>query len=503
VLPNLSDKLHCPRCKGRLTAVAAADPAASWPGVQRGGLHCSNCDTLVPVIDGIADFVGDRTVPDGDPYAFGGDPRNDDAASAALLEQIRTAAAERWPVSLGEVLELGCGGGQMTRNLAGALHAEVRGLLVADTAMDMVRRSRDRLAGSGLGMDGTVLFACLSGQEDAIRDAVADTVVGTAVVSRFGDVRGFLAMAHRVLKAGGRALFVVPNRRCHQAFCQAAAAALVRQFARDRVWTDGGRATLQMLADLRLQLVHQGDRRFLSGLRDKHLFDSEALEDMALEVGFATVDVMPLQPDPLGAETTRRLCQDAAVADEFTGQLAPLAASAGAIFFGLLSRQDASASMLLWLTKGIGPRLRTFSARPPPPAIGVVAMEYALGGAPPRWSIELAARDTSDGVVVSLGGWCLVNTDVVWVRLRLDDVSREAPVWRPRPDVHEVLNFHGLYHPLNALCCGMAAELLFDGVHPQDNRCRLQVEVVLASGLIARGPAPDVVIMNEPMIIAQ
>jgi hypothetical protein len=328
-------------------------------------------------------------------------------------------------------------------------------------------------------------------------------VVGSSVLHRFGDVRAFLTMVHRVLKPTGRAFFVVPNRRYYQAFCQATATALGRLYARDGVWSEPCHAVMVMLAELRQQLVHQSDRTFLSSLREKHLFNSDALEDLAREVGFATVDAIPLRPDPLGGEATRRFCHDAGIPDTFANELAPLVASAGAPFFSLLSRQDASASMLLWLTKGVGPTLRTFSVRPEPPPIGFTAPDSALGGAPPRWSVELAARDSPDGIVVSVGGWCLVNTDVVWLRLGLEGVSRDAPVWRPRPDVHGALNSHGLYHPLNALCCGMEIDLLFDGVHPRDNECSLRVEIVLANGLIARGPAPLTLVMDEPLVITQ
>jgi hypothetical protein len=101
-----------------------------------------------------------------------------------------------------------------------------------------------------------------------------------------------------------------------------------------------------------------------------------------------------------------------------------------------------------------------------------------------------------------VGGWCLCNTDVQWVRLTLDEVTRHAPVWRPRPDVHEVLNRSGAYHPLNTLCSGMASELLFDGIHPVGNTHAFHLDILLASGLTVSGPAPEALVMDEPMVIA-
>ncbi len=501
---KLAELLHCPRCKSVLAAIAAAQPAGPV-------LRCTSCQSVVPLVDGIADFGGDRAIPaspgpaspgpPSDPFVLSADQRDEDAASTGQMEQIRSAAEVRWPYSLDQVLELGCGSGQMTRALA--LHAEVRGMLVTDTAMDPLRRCRDRLASVAPALRDTLHYARLRDQENAIRDAVADTVVGACALQRCGDPRAFLAMVHRVLKATGRAFFLVPNRRYHQAFCHATATALVQLHLRDGGWPEAGHATLRMLADLRHQLLHRGDQPLLSSRLERHFFDSDALGDLALEIGFATVDVIPLRPDPLGGETTLRFCRDAGIPDDFAADLAPLVASAGAPFFSLLSRQDASATMLLWLTKGVGPTLRTFRARPNVPVVGFATPGAAVGGAPPRWSVELTAQDQPDGIVVSVGGWCLVNTDVVRLRVALNGVSRDAPVWRPRLDVHEVLNSRGLYHPLNALCCGMASDLLFDGLHPVDGQCHLHVEIVLANGMTVRGPAPPALVMNKLLVIAQ
>jgi hypothetical protein len=223
---------------------------------------------------------------------------------------------------------------------------------------------------------------------------------------------------------------------------------------------------------------------------------------MARQVGFAGVEAIPMDPDPLGGEACRQLCQQAGIAEDFTAELAALAMPAGARYFSLLSRQDSAAFMLLWVTKGVGPTLRTFSAASPPLRVGFDQPELALGGVPPRWSIELDARDSAEGIVVSLGGWALVNVDVVWVRVKLDGIARDAPVWRPRPDVHEVLNGRGLYTALNTLCSGVDSNLLFDGLHPTDGQCVLDVEIVLANGVVAKGPAPAALVMEQKLVVS-
>jgi hypothetical protein len=333
---------------------------------------------------------------------------------------------------------------------------------------------------------------------------VADTVIGTAVLPGIGDPRAFLRMVQRILKPNGRALFIVSNRRYRQALCQAMAEALVQRFAHGGVWPEGHLAAIGFLAHARLILLHRGNMALLSDQEEKHLFDSDALEDLGQEAGFATAEMIPLDPDPAGAETARRMWIDAGVPEAAVRMLAPLIASAGQPYFSLLNRQDGSSAMLLWLTKASGPAVHIFNARPPPPPVGLAAAPDAvLGGPAPRWSIEVLPRDTPDGIVVALGGWCLINTDVLWVRLTLDGVARVAPVWQPRPDVHEVLNRSHHYHPLNVLCSGIGSELVFAGVHATDNTCPFNLDILVMNGVIVSGPAPQRLVMDELAVIAQ
>jgi SAM-dependent methyltransferase len=486
---KLPDRIHCPNCKGRLAAVSAVSAAT---------LGCAGCGRTIQVIDGIADFAADSSQGSGDGGHSGA--RFNEAGATALLERMLTAAGDRWPNVLGDMIEFGCGRGETTHAIA--IGQRPRSLLVFDIEIEMLQACRTRLAALDLGVDLLVAYATFGGAGDVIRDAAADTVIGTALLSGIGDVRAFLAMVYRVLKPNGRAAFVVPNRRYHEAMCRAMAEALVQRRAREGAWPAGHQPVLEILAHTRRLLVHRGDPDALAGLCEKHLFDSEALEDMCHEVGFANVEMLPLDPDPTGAETIRRTCQAAGAADGAFEGFDALAAAAGKPFFDLLARQDSSASMLLLLTKAPGPDIRIFTPRPPPPPAGFAGPEAALGGAPPRWSVELLARDTPAGVMVTVGGWCLCNTDVRWIRLTLDGVTGRVPVWRPRPDVHDVLNRGGLYHPLNTLCSGLADDILFEGTHATENACALRLEIVLTNGLIVTGPAPETLMMNEQMVIA-
>ena len=485
---KLTDCLHCPACKGRLVQLSATE------------LRCAECNRTIPMVDGIADFVGAEPAVN-DPQRHSGGRNWAETAWPGLFEHIQAAAGDRWPQSLGHVLELGCGHGQMTSALLAS--AQVRALVAVDTDKDLVRACHNQLATSGVRPEEPFIgLATLDGYHDAFRDAVADTVVAATLLPATADVRGLLTTVHRALKPGGRALFVVPNRRYRQALCQALATALAQHHAREDVWPGGHDNILAFMAQSRRLLVHQGDTSFLTVLADKHLFDSEALEDLGKETGFTTAEMRPLDIDPFGSETARRICQSAGLEEATARTFASLVATAGQPFFSLLSRQDASASMLLWLTKATSPRVAVFNTRPPASPIQFSGPEAALGGAQPRWSLELLAHDSPDGIELSVGGWCLANIDVVWVRITLETVTLHASVWRPRADVHEVLNRTGLYHPLNALCSGIETHMLFDGVHPQADRCALRFDIVLANGLIVSGPAPEAITMNEQVVIA-
>ena len=112
-MKTLADHLHCPRCKGRLNTITAESIA----GTPAGSLFCTMCEAIVPAPDGIPDFFGDRTVGDTHPLNLSGNAYGGDDDAAALQERIRGVAGPRWPASLGDVLELGCGGGRMTRTL--------------------------------------------------------------------------------------------------------------------------------------------------------------------------------------------------------------------------------------------------------------------------------------------------------------------------------------------------------------------------------------------------
>jgi SAM-dependent methyltransferase len=486
---SLSDRLACPDCHGRLIAASG------------GRLCCSGCARTIALIDGIVDLVSD-TRPAQGADRYGGITREEGLLASTLPARIKAAAGGRWPGALGDTIELGCGPGIMTHALTTA--ETIRSLLVIDTDLSMLQASRTRIAprDTASGPAFPIDFAALGGTGSAIRDAIADTVIGTATLPSIGDTRAFLTMVHRILKIGGRALFVVTNRRYRQVACLALAEALTQRYARDGAWPPGSVSVLGLLAETRRLLVHRNDQLFLASLDEKHLFDSDALQDQCMEVGFATAEMLPLDPDPAGGTTFTRLCREAGATDDFARDIGPLAATVGRPLLDLLSHQDSSALSVVWLTKAAGPTVRIYTGRPTGPSVVHVAPDSVVGGMMPRWSVELLAHDTPDGVAITIGGWCLSNIDALWVRVIIDGVARSTPVWRHRPDVHEVMNRARVWHPLNALCSGLGDDLLFTGVHPGPEGCALRVEIVLAGDLVVTGPAPERLVLDQPMVVA-
>ena len=473
--------LHCPRCQGRLLAASESE------------LRCSNCEQTIALTDGIADFVGDAVA---EPCS--GLTRGHGVLASSLPERIIAAAGQRWPAEPGAVIELGCGLGQMTRALAAGGH--MRSLLVVDSDKARLLACQTQLREDGYQPPPgqPVIFAAAGGDQNIVRDAVADTVVGTAALALARDARAFLTGVSRMLKPGGRALFAVPNRRYWQAVCLAMADALLQHHAQHGTWSSDSWPVMAELAKMRRLILHLGTAPDQDGLRP---FDADDIEHLGPESGFAAADVIPLSPDATGADTIERFCLETGTNEEFARDISCRAAVAGRRFFALLADRDASAYSLIWLTKADGPAVCFQRPRPTPPAMVYPAADLVLGGMPPRWSIELLGWETPDGIVVKIGGWCLSNADVLGVRVTLDDVPHDAAVGRYRPDVQEVMNQHRQYNAVNALFSGLEDQVLFPGAQADEHGCPLRIDILLAGDIALSGPAPDRLLLNQPMVV--
>lgn len=472
----MTDYLHCPGCRDRLAQTVSVR------------LTCSECGRAVPIVGGIPDLLGTPSTTVDRGFQFG---RYEDPVELAGL--IRSGAGDRWPESVGHTILLGCGSAEFVRTFRDL--DSVRDLIVLDEDFSILENCITRS-----GHATHTAYVRTSDSLADVRDAVANTVVCTKALAGAQDTRAVLTAIHRVLQPRGRAFVVVPNRRFIQALSAAIGAVLSENFRRDHAWPAVTLDALTIVARGRRLMLQARYADTFAGLPEKHLFEREAIEQLSREVGFANAEAIPLQPDPTGARAAARLVRPR---DDNGAEALPTAVTAtGRPWFDLLDRRDSSLSMLLCLTKARGPEIRIFNHKPDAESEPPDSSEALLDGMPPRWSAVLTARETPAGIAMKVFGWCVCNTDVVQVRITVDDVTRNTRVWTPRPDVFAAINGDGLYHAINALCSGMDDELLFDDVHDREGGCALQVEFVLVNGVVLSGPTPPNLVLNEKMVVA-
>jgi ubiquinone/menaquinone biosynthesis C-methylase UbiE len=481
----LTTKFRCPECGGSLVERPDA-------------LICQACGASVPVRDGLADFVRGRFDTILDVAAYDQEHGIDNDRPDRFYAQIRAQAGARWPASLGSVLEVGCGTGLFSRALL-ATH-DTQDVVLTDVSVGMLRECRTHLTRLGLLEARNVAFATYSSNEACIRDAVFDTFIGTSVLHHILDVRSFLADVHRGLKPGGRAFFIEPVRRYHQATAQSLADIAAHLIAREEGGTEEIQPILNWLAEQRQSLMHKDDLGFLDRLEDKHQFLAEEFNDLASGIGFATAEAIPFGEDPTGVGFVRGLCADLGVAQPVRDAIVTMMPAVGSRFMTLLGPTDRSPTFLLWLTKAR--RSSASASRPrtdrlPTPPVGPNA-----GGVAPRWHIHVTARSGAEGTVLAIHGWYISNVDVVGLRVTLDGMAQDAPLWLPRPDVHKALNQEGQYAAWNALCCGVTESLMFGEGAASDGEHGLRVDVVLAGGVVARLQGPDRIRVGEDVVFS-
>jgi 2-polyprenyl-3-methyl-5-hydroxy-6-metoxy-1,4-benzoquinol methylase len=470
----LTAKFQCPECRGSLGQTAADI------------LACAACGTTVPVRDGIADFVRGRFDTQLDVEAYDREHGIDDQRPSRFYDQIRARAGHRWPAHLGSVIQIGCGTGLYSRALLAA--NEAHDVVMTDVSVGMLLECRTHLRRLGVLEGRTVAFATYSSNEACMRDAVFDTCIGTSVLHHIPDVRAFLGDLLRGLKPGGRAFFIEPARRYHQALAQALADIAAHLLARSSGVAVGFQGLLNWLAQQRQSLMFHGDIAFVSQLEDKHQFIPEEFADLAADIGFATAEAIPFGPDPDGSNTARLLCGEIGVEAPARDAIVAMMPAVGNRFMRLLGPTDNAPSFLLWLTKGRGPAVRIYHEPAPPPH---AAVRPDGGGTPARWSMLVSGHTAAAGLEVTVDGWYLSNVDVQAIRVTLGDVSHDVPLWLPRPDVQQAMNQNGRVAAWNALCCGAHTTLSFPGLAPDEAGIPLRLEVVFTDRGTARLPGPE------------
>ncbi|AGB38841.1 class I SAM-dependent methyltransferase [Natronococcus occultus] len=227
----------CPACEAALTVRAEA-------------LHCPACEETVPVVDGIARFpvsVEQSAVPPvfdalasiyETPLWFPVVYRVIGGPHAPIDDRARIVDA--LDVTGGDVLDVACGTGRLTRVLA----ADAAAVWGIDVSMGMVRRAR---------RDGrhNVVLAQMDAEDLRFEDGAFEGVACGWALHLFADIPTTVAEIHRVLAPDGR-------------------------FAG---------TTLSADSLLALPAAQYG----LAETIGAHVFDHEELRELLLETGFRTV----------------------------------------------------------------------------------------------------------------------------------------------------------------------------------------------------------------------
>jgi len=102
-----------------------------------------------------------------------------------------------------KVLDFGCGDGWSSIKLA----KEGANVIGIDISEELIRRAKKRISDEGL--DNSVKFYVMSGEDLEFEDGLFDLVVGSAILHHT-DIAQAINNIHRVLKQDGRGIFIEP-----------------------------------------------------------------------------------------------------------------------------------------------------------------------------------------------------------------------------------------------------------------------------------------------------
>jgi ubiquinone/menaquinone biosynthesis C-methylase UbiE len=455
---------------------------AALAGGSADALTCAQCGATVPVLDGIIDFVGGAATTELDNIDYDEKYSINEEHSLNLYQLLMRATGPLWPKNFGDALEIGCGTGGLS--LALLSHVAARHVVLTDISTKMLRQCRARLRAAGSGFSTPTTFASYSATEGCFRPDAFDTCFGTAVVHHITDVPAFLGRVHFLLKPGGCAFFMEPNLTFHRALT-ATLADIVAELLREQSLPETETSLmLNWAGEVHCNIVNSGDIEVLAEREDKHQFVGETFNLWARDAGFTPVAALPCDLDPTGWNTIQTYLDQTGVgADSFAVLKQRWPAKYGA-HFSRLAENEQSPSYLFWLRKPLHPASAPVQMPIP------VADPAPQSTLPVQMTLVLRLDRDDEGLALYAGGWCLSGTPVRSVQISSGGVARRLPIWRPRPDVQNVVNRDNKYPPLHALCSGIEGVVRLPGT--PDDRIEVRVDVVAVDGTLL--PARAVVL---------
>jgi len=472
--------LRCTHCGTSLTAKAD------------GAVACTSCDAMFSTDDGVIDFVASTAATALDDIDYDRFYRINLESSRRLYQTVKAAAGPLWPRHLGDALEVGCGTGGFS--MAVLRQSAASHVVLTDVSTKMLRICRARLNELGSVRAASLTFASYSGVEDCLAPDAFDTCYGTSVVHHITDVPRFLRHIRQALKPGGRAFFVEPNARFHQALTSTLANILAASLRQPVIPQQDMGVMYNWLAEVHCNLVNSGETEILAEREDKHQFTAESFEAMAGDAGFAFATSMPCDVDPTGWDTIRVYLGQCAVSEQTLEVLRQLWPLAQRWYFPSLAERDRSPSYLFWLTRTPRQSLRRRGpAAPARQAAQAATAAPAADPAPIDLWLELAIQRTGDCLELVAEGWCVATDRVKLVAIAVGDCTLRLPIWRPRPDVLIAFNSGHIYPPLHALCSGIAGKVPLRDQLLDDGRTAVRIDVVTVDNRVIPGGTIDLV----------
>ncbi len=454
--------LQCPSCTSALLR-------------HSNGLQCVSCGTIVQTPDNIIDFVAGTVSTQLDDIDYDTFYSINDGHAGTTYATIAATAGTLWPDSIGDAMEVGCGTGGFSMAILARMAANR--VLLTDVSVKMLTICRNRLNRIPGLKPAAIGYATWSTQEAPFRADSFDTCFGTAVVHHILDVQAFLQQVHRALKPGGLAFFLEPNAPFHKALvatlADIAAAWLGQSVAPD---TDVVRM-ISWIGEVHCNIVNSGDMEVLTDREDKHLFVGADFIAMAAEAGF-DAKALACGPDPTGIETIEAIMGQVGVSTGTMQLLRYEWQQRQNAYFGRLEPADRAPSYLFWLRKRGGP---------------------VWDDADLRMWLTLRLEHSGTGCDLIVDGWCVAGVAVRAVELAWAGMRRRVPVWRPRPDVQQVINANRQYPNLHALCSGISARLPVG--HTTSDPLEVEITALCADGTTIRRGTVTLRLGDEPVTV--
>ena len=432
---------------------------------------CVSCGASYPAIDGIIDFdLGDvaTQLDDLDYDAF---YQIDESRSRRAFDHVLAAHRDVFPDQIVSLFEIGTGTGGFTFGMLDRLSVEH--VVLSDVSQKMLQICLARLRDHGLSERSDVHCVTYSGRNSCFADDSFDLCIGSAVLHHILDVETCLRDVYKALKPGGRALFIEPNRRYHQAAIATLTDLLTARLGKsDAATSVTDAALLSWIAENQYNIVHRGDEDMLRHREDKHQFDQEGIAAISQRIGFSAVELRPLDPGNLGMGALRFVFEqiglDAPTTDAVLADCAVIAPR----YFDLLTPQDATPAYLIVCEKdgGVAGRATPVAVVPKP------RLPQAF-----RYELFLDVTAVDGGLL--LRGWCACTEPLRRIILATPDGQASLPIWLPRPDIYRKFRDDPRMPVYSSLFSGIEETIPF--TRPNQGRVEgLAIVLELADGRI-------------------